>query len=102
MEPLPIGTLVNYHGSQTQYVITEHHLVSTDLFRRFELEQLVINGTSLHDAYPDGVAYSILPEGMLVKFGNVRTYGISRVRRGSLSVVKENPQEPLDKPGKLE
>lgn len=89
MEPLAIGTVVDYHGSHThgRYVVVEHHNPE-DLFSDEEIViATFVHETTLSEAYPDGVAYSILPVGMEYRFGNMRTYGISRVRRGSLTVA---------------
>jgi hypothetical protein len=89
MEPIPVGTLVEYKGSwQQAYVVTGHQAPVADLFSPREQEIMQEEGLSLADAYPDGVAYEIWPEGMPRKFGN-RMYMVSRVRRGSLTVKEE-------------
>jgi hypothetical protein len=69
-------------------VVTDHHIITLDAFTRVELEQMVIDGDKLAEAYPDGVMYTIWKQGVLRKFGN-RMYMISRVRRESLSVTNE-------------
>jgi len=91
MEPIPIGTVVDYHGSQAhgRYVVTGHENPPA-LFTSRELAELA--GTDLTEAYPDGVAYVIWKQGVLRKFGNLM-YSISRVRRQSLSVVEEPLEE---------
>lgn len=77
-KPLPVGTVVTYHGSlsdgtERRYVITEH-----------EEPRAGLPGPEI--SYPDGVAYVIWPEGMPRKFGN-RMYAVYQVRRPSLTVV---------------
>jgi hypothetical protein len=71
--PIPVGTVVGYHGSHRhgRYVITALEAV------RPGVPDPEIN-------YPDGVAYTIWPEGMLQKFGN-RDHMIFQVRRTSLT-----------------
>jgi hypothetical protein len=93
-KPYPVGTIVDYHGSQGhgRYVITAHHRLD-DLFRPGELEQMAANGIRMEDAYPDGVAYEIWREGVLRKFGN-RMYSIVRVRRASLTPTGHCEEAP--------
>lgn len=81
MKPIPVGTLVDYHGSQQhgRYVIISHHCPH-DLFPRSEWDEVA-------QYYPDGVAYTILPEGVPCKFGEIRNKSVYRVRRCSLTVV---------------
>jgi len=90
MIPIPVGTLVEYKGSLAHgtYVVTGHQGPVADLFSPREHEVMQEQGFSLADAYPDGVAYEIWPEGMPRTFGN-RMYMVSRVRRGSLTVKEE-------------
>ena len=78
-EPIPVGTLVDYHGSgpHGRYVITQHEPVRAG-----------VPDPDVH--YPDGVGYVIWPEGMPQKFG-LREHMISQVRRASLTVV--NPED---------
>jgi hypothetical protein len=82
--PIPVGTVVTYHGSLScdpdkRYVITAHcnpqEMFPEDFWAKYAQE--------LSDAYPDGVAYTIWPEGMPQEFG-LREYMVYRVRRGSL------------------
>lgn len=90
MKPIPVGTLVDYHGSHKhgRYVVTAHHCPH-DMFPRSEWDEV-------GEYYPDGVAYEIWPEGMERKFGN-RDYMVYRVRRSSLTVVSctREPFEPM-------
>lgn len=81
--PIPIGTVVDYHGSLStgsdrKYVVTDHDNPQ-DLFPEDQWKLLA-------EAYPDGVAYTIWPEGMERRFGN-RAYMVFRVRRTSLEVA---------------
>jgi len=85
-EPLPNGTLVNYHGSITEYhgdyviessvPVGEHR---PDLKARLSEEQLT-------GYYPDGVCYFLWPVGVEKKFGN-RDLSLNSVRRGSITVI---------------
>ena len=84
MEPVPVKTVVLYHGEP--YVITGHQDPAM-LFTDREREIIESAHMTLAEAYPDGVAYAIFPVGMTWHFGNIRVHGISRVRRGSLKVV---------------
>jgi len=88
MDPIPVGTLVEYTGSQGhgRYVITAHREAHPALFTSRELTQLIAEGMTLEGMYPDGVAYEIWKEGVLRKFGNMM-YMITRVRRSSLAPV---------------
>ena len=76
MTPIPVGTIVDYHGSCThgRYVITAHQQPPYGIPE--------VN-------YPDGVAYVIwdikVPP-RLRKMGNGQ-YSVHRVRRQSLTVV---------------
>lgn len=81
MEPIPVGAIVDYHGSQQhgRYKVIGHR----DPYELFPGE----SAKTLDEAYPDGVAYEIWVEGVLVKFGN-RDYSVHRVRRKSLTVVR--------------
>lgn len=75
MEPIPVGTLVDYRGSHRhgRYVITQHEPVRAGVPDR-------------ETSYPDGVGYIIWPEGMPQKFGS-RNHMITQVRRTSLTEV---------------
>jgi hypothetical protein len=75
MDPIPVGTLVDYHGSHQhgRYTVTGHQEP------RPGVPDPEVN-------YPDGVAYVIWPEGLPVKFGN-RKRSVAQVRRRSLTVV---------------
>lgn len=79
-DPIPLETLVRYHGSQGQ-----------GLFRVVEHNEPVappgVTEAEMLGAYPDGVAYRIWPEGLLRKMDN-RHHSVFNVRRGSLEVVK--------------
>lgn len=75
MTPIPVGTVVDYHGSHQQgrYVVTEH--------------QAPRPGTPDPEVnYPDGVAYVIWPEGVEVAFRH-RDRAVAQVRRQSLTVA---------------
>jgi hypothetical protein len=69
--PIPVGAKVFYHGSHRhgEYIVTAHEAPRPGVPA---------------DAYEDGVAYTIWPEGMPQKFGN-REHMISQVRRRSLT-----------------
>ena len=90
MEPVPVETVVLYH--EKPYVITGHQDPSM-LFTEREREIIESAHMTLAEAYPDGVAYAIFPVGMPWKVGNIRNYGIHRVRRGSLQ-VQAPPEQP--------
>lgn len=79
-EPIPVGTVVDYHGSLAhgRYVVTGHDNPQ-NLFPYDKWHLLA-------EAYPDGVAYTIWPEGMEQRWAN-RAYSAYRVRRGSLEVA---------------
>jgi len=93
MEPIPIGTVVDYHGSHThgRYVVTDHYTVTPELFSQSEMRIMEENSVKLDESYPDGVMYVIWRQGVLRKFGN-RMYMIARVRRQSLTVTDEPPE----------
>lgn len=94
MDPIPLGTVVDYHGSHThgRYVITEHSDPEGIFSDEEKITNVFLDGPTLTEAYPDGVAYTIWKQGVLRKFGN-RAYSISRVRRGSLTVIEQSPEE---------
>jgi hypothetical protein len=73
LTPLPVGTVVDYHGSHThgRYVVTAHEAV------RDSVPDPEVN-------YPDGVGYVIWREGQPQKFGN-RHHMVSQVRRSSIT-----------------
>lgn len=81
MEPVPLETLVDYHGSEVEghgrYRVWRHDE---------PMPQPLLSDEELASHYPDGVAYSLWPEGIDRKFG-MRHLVISNVRRSSLSVV---------------
>ena len=80
--PIPIGTTVDYFGSQAngRYVITGH----TSPADHPRYAQQAVDA----DAYPDGTAYDLWPEGMPHKFG-LRDHAVYFVRRTSFRVVSE-------------
>jgi hypothetical protein len=82
MKPIPVGTLVDYHGSHKhgRYVVIAHRCPQ-DMFPKDEW------GDDMAQYYPDGVAYEIYPEDLPRKFGLVRDYTIWRVRRSSLTIA---------------
>ena len=90
MEPIPLETVVDYHGSRThgRYVVAEHHPVTLDMFQPGEVKYMKDKNLSLTDIYPDGIAYTIWKQGVSRKFGN-RMYSVTRVRRQSLTVTDE-------------
>ena len=83
MTPIPIGTIVDYHGSHThgRYVVTGHENP------RAGVPDPEVN-------YPDGVAYQIWPEGVPHKFG-LRHLAVYQVRRASFDPLSgtENDHE---------
>lgn len=89
MNPIPVGTVVDYHGSQKhgRYVIISHE-DPDGAFTASELIQIAKGDQTLEDSYPDGVAYGLFPEGMERSYRN-RGYAVYRVRRKSLTVVND-------------
>jgi hypothetical protein len=77
MTPIPVGTVVEYHGSHGhgRYVITDHDKP------RPGVPDPEVN-------YPDGVAYVIWPEGMEIAFRN-REHSVVQVRRQSLTELRD-------------
>ena len=94
MEPIPLGTLVEYNDRPGErYVITAHADPET-MFSDEEMVFVLLDERSLDEMYPDRVAYEIWKEGVLRRFGN-RMYMYHRVRRSSLTVIeKENDADP--------
>jgi hypothetical protein len=88
MDPIPLGTVVIRISDGKRYVVDGHE----DPWKEFSLQELAKMGEDpggvLAEEYPDGVAYTIFPEGMSRKFGN-RDYSVYRVRRKSLTVVND-------------
>ena len=84
VEPLPMKTLVEYHGSETaahgRYRVWRHDE---------PMPQPLLSDEELASHYPDGVAYTLWPEGVEHRFG-LRHLAIGNVRRASLTVVEEN------------
>lgn len=94
MEPLPIGTIVNYTGSHYhgRYLITGHQDPSTVTIVGYKAENDGLLSEVLAEAYPDGVAYEIWREGIdRSKFGN-RMYMVYQVRRGNLTDTGEREE----------
>lgn len=87
MEPIPVGSVVQYRGSHThgEYVVVAHRDPAGPLFPPLSPEILA-------DAYPDGVAYEIWLRSVLRRFGN-RMYMVTRVRRRSLTPTGETENE---------
>jgi len=88
MEPIPVGTVVDYHGSYGygRYEVTECVPLDDAWFSDAERDAMSELGIKIEDVYTDGVAYTIWKEGIERRFGN-RMYSISRVRRSSLTVA---------------
>lgn len=80
-EAVPIGTVVEYHGSMGRgtYTITDHAVPVNRGVTESELEA----------AYPDGVAYELWPLGVKRKFDN-RHLARYNVRRGSFTATEES------------
>lgn len=98
MEPYPIGTRVEYHGSLKHkhgvYEITEHwgldqlkHM-RPDIRGHYTDEQIAAK-------YPDYTAYVMWEVGAVRKFGN-RDKQLHAVRRESITPV-EDPDEEVRK-----
>ena len=86
MEPLPVGTIVTYHGSVREYW-GEYEVDRVVDAREHRPDLLARKGEAFMDEnYPDGVAYSLWPIGVAKKFGN-RELSLNSVRRGSFTVV---------------
>jgi len=81
VEPIPVGTVVNYTGSHThgRYIVHAHQ----DPAEVFPASQLEL----VKDRHPDGVCYVLWPEGLPRKFG-YRDRVVSRVKRASLEVTR--------------
>lgn len=81
MDKLPIGTLVDYHGSVTymhgQYEVEDY---SDMEFQRAQL------GDKFKQYYPDGFAYHLWPVGVPKQFRN-RYCALYFVRPESVTVV---------------
>lgn len=92
-DPIPVGSVVFYCGSHSpdwdrRYVVTAH-----------EKPREGISDPEVN--YPDGVAYTIWPEGMPRKFG-LREHMISQVRGQSLELAPlMNEQEAIGELVKL-
>lgn len=86
-EPIPVGTLVDYHGSiesyRGRYTVDAHGLVPKPGEHPLHSS---VTGEMIAEAYPDGVTYSLWPEGFKKKFG-LRHLVVSRVRRASVTPV---------------
>jgi hypothetical protein len=94
LEPYPVGTVVTYHGSQSdgtdrRYVVTKHRNPKEVANTWFPQIPVFL----LDDAYPDGVAYDILPDDVPNKFGN-RDHMVHRVRRESITPVDFGEASP--------
>lgn len=87
--PLPLETLVKYHGSITgahgRYRVARHEqpLDANDLSPLPE--------EAIAQYYSDGVAYSLWPDGVPFRWGE-RDRELNNVRRVSLTVIDENEQ----------
>ncbi len=81
MEPIPVGTIVNYTGSHAhgRYVVHAHQ----DPAEVFPASQLEL----VKDRHPDGVCYEIWPVGVEVAWQN-RDQMVHRVKRASLEVAQ--------------
>lgn len=82
---LPIGTKVRYHGSidymHGEYVITGY---GADYLMEAQRTKL---GDDFERYYPDGVAYTLMPEGVEYNYRN-RDEALYAVRPASISLVK--------------
>lgn len=76
--PVQVGTLVHYQGAR--YRVEEHRSPSD--------HPNPPPVPALAEAYPDGVAYFLWPEGMPRKMGNA-AYSRVYVRRTSFWVVRD-------------
>lgn len=86
LAPLPVGTVVEYRGSQKhgRYVVAGHTDPREEhLFQPWEH----VTEDVIAAAYPDGVAYELWPEGMEQRFGN-RQHMVYRARRKSITEVR--------------
>lgn len=79
--PVPVGTLVRYHGSLRHglYRVTGY----SDLAERRDL-----TAEQVREGWPDGNAYDLWPEGVPVKFG-YRDQAVYFARRTSFTPVEE-------------
>ena len=83
MEPIPVGTKVKYHGSLRTY----HGVYDVDEQVPMEVLTKRWGPEACEDAYPDGVAYNLWPEGVEKSYRN-RDRSLSFVRRQSITPVE--------------
>ncbi|MBD3004679.1 hypothetical protein [Streptomyces sp. 5-10] len=83
-EPVPVGTVVDYANREGPQWIAGHD----DPENRLKKWPPPPPGFNLEEAYPDGVAYRLLPVGMPDKMGN-RHYATAWVRRTSFRIVEK-------------
>lgn len=99
-EPIPVGTIVNYHGSigsyHGVYEVTEHHTMTELKTIRPDIAYRKGNEVDsyLAEKFTDGVSYDLWPVGVEKKYGN-RGQALYGARRGSISLPV--PADPADK-----
>lgn len=90
MEPYPVDTVVQYHGSlkhlHREYRITSHRDV-----RESRPDLSMYGDEQIAEWYPDGTAYMLWPTGVEASKANHHLY-LTSVRRDSIT--------PVDKPKK--
>lgn len=81
IEKLPIGTIVDYHGSMT------HMHGQYEIIRYSDLEYTrAVLGDQFEDYYPYGIGYDLWPRGVPINMDN-RNQALYNVRPDSISLV---------------
>lgn len=88
--PLPVETLVEYHGSLTgahgRYRVSRHEQpVNAHDFRALSPEEI-------DQYYSDGVAYALWPDGVPWRWGE-RDRELNNVRRASITAVDDTIEQ---------
>lgn len=84
MEPYPVGTVVEYHGS-VEYKHGRYKIMD------YGFDRLGVP-ISEYPEYTDGVCYHLWAEDVPVKFGNRDLADLHFVRRDSITPVEEDSE----------
>lgn len=90
LAPIPVGTMVNYHGSISDYhgvyEVTEHHTMTELKTIRPDIVYRKGNEVDsyLAEKFADGVSYDLWPVGVSKKYDN-RKYALYGARRESIT-----------------
>lgn len=93
MEPIPVGAIVDYHGSirsyHGRYEVTQHNPMDVVKQLRPDIGYRKGDDTDafLAESYPDGVSYDLWPVGVPKKFGE-REKALYGARRESITQVQ--------------